>query len=225
MISSAPRVLGAHRCHIIGNPILGGAEPAHRLGEGAKLRSEIVLTVPVAECPGNCCGVVTVERTDGAARHRENGAVDKLGMVSVSLVLGQQFPIGTGLVLEPTRGQLHLPLRRKPCQSVEFARSIAEVLEESGSGLGETAEHEALIDGDAGHSAHAEFELVLSAVPLVVRVAKQLTGIAVRPPVVRAPERTRIPGGVVAHEVGAVGATVEQQVYVTGLVPGHDDVL
>ena len=103
----------AHRGDVFGHPLLGGAEPAHRFGELAELRTQVVLAVAVAQVAGHRGGGVAVERSDRASGHAEDRAVHELRVIAVGLVLRQQLPVGPRLVLQPAGGQFDPSLRRQ----------------------------------------------------------------------------------------------------------------
>ncbi len=219
-------VLRTHRRHIVRYAILGRAEPLHRLVHPAELRAQIVLTVPISESSCHRCRGVAVELTDVTTGDREDRSVNELRVISVGFVLGQQLPVCARLMAQPSGGQLDLTLRGQTCEPIDLSGRIAEVFEECRPVLGKTAEHETVVHGDARHLAHVQVQLALASVPpLVVGVTEHLAVVAVRPPVVRTPERTRVSRRFVAHQVRSMRTSIEQEMNLAVLVARHDDVL
>src|ERR1700689_2186338 len=99
------------------------------------------------------------------------------------------------------------------------------MLGERGAAGGEAAEHESLGGLAPGDAAQGQVEPASAAVPVAVGISQQLAVVAVGPAVIGTAEGAGVAALVRADLVAAVSAAVDQQVNLSLLVPGRDQIL
>ena len=124
MISRALLVAigGLHPRGIIRQPLLGGAEPAHRRVALAELGPQVDLGMAVAVVARHRGRRAAIELADRAVGDAEDRGMHERRVIAVAFVFQDELPVGLDAMLEEAGGDLDLAFGRERAPADRWSR-------------------------------------------------------------------------------------------------------
>src|SRR3546814_8867350 len=110
----------------------------------------------IAVIAGESGRILAVQLSNVAFRDLKDRAVDRAGVISVGFILGQEFPVGLGPVLEKTRCQFDLARWRIVAQLIDRRLCSPQMLFERGTFGRHGTEHKAAVTRYARYFSKAD---------------------------------------------------------------------